>query len=57
MNKYSMFIRLLTVKNNSDVDMRTSHAQLLEKGHQHGGEDSKNKSLLKETFCPKGGNI
>ena len=37
--------RLLTVKNNSHVDLRTSHAQLLEKGFQHGVEDSKNKIL------------
>ena len=32
-------------KNNSHADMRTSHAQLLEKGCQHGEEDSKNKTL------------
>ena len=32
-------------KNNSHVDMRTSHAQRLEKGCQHGEEDSKNKIL------------
>ena len=30
-----MSIRLLTVKNNSHADMRTSNAQLLEKGCQH----------------------
>ena len=31
------------------LSMRTSHAQLLEKGFQHGEEDSKNKILsLKE---------
>ena len=30
-------------KNNSHADMRTSHAKLLEKGCQHGEEDSKNK--------------
>ena len=40
-----MSIRLLTVKNNSHPDMRTSQAQLLEKGFQHGEEDSKNKIL------------
>ena len=33
--KYSAPMKLLTVKNNSHVDMRTSHAQLLEKGFQH----------------------
>ena len=32
-------------KNNSHADMRTSHAQLLEKGCQHGEEDSENKIL------------
>ena len=45
MKKYSMSIRLLTIKNNSHADMRTSHAQLLEKGCQHGEEASKNKIL------------
>ena len=39
--KYSMSIRLLTVKDNSHEDMRTSHLQLLGKGFQHGEEDSK----------------
>ena len=43
--KYSVSIRLLTVKTNSHADMRTSHAHLLEKGIQHGKEDSKNKIL------------
>ena len=38
-------MRLFTVKNNSHADMRTAHAQLLEKGYQHGEEDSKNKIL------------
>ena len=32
-------------KNNSHSDMRTSQAQLLEKGCQHGEEDSKNEIL------------
>ena len=32
-------------KNNSHADMRTSHAQLLGKGSEHGEEDSKNKIL------------
>ena len=42
-----MSVRLLTVKNNSHADMRTSHAQLLEKGFQHGKEDSKKKFVIK----------
>ena len=33
------------LKNNNHVDMRTSHAQLLKKGCQHGEENSKNKIL------------
>ena len=41
--KYSVSIRLLTVKSNSNADMRTSHEQHLEKGCQHG--DSRNKIL------------
>ena len=41
MKKYSMSVRLLTLKDNSHADMRTSPAQLLEKGCQHGEEDSK----------------
>ena len=45
MKKYSVSIKLLTVKNNSHADMRTSHAQLLGKGFQHGEEDPKNKIL------------
>ena len=32
-------------KNNSHANMKTSHAQRLEKGCQHGEEDSKNKTL------------
>ena len=32
--KYSVSIKLLTVKNNSQADMRTSHGQLLEKGFE-----------------------
>ena len=31
--------------NNSHADMRTSHAQRLEKGFQHGEEESKNNIL------------
>ena len=45
MKTYSVSIRLLTVKNNSHADMRTSHAQRLEKSFQHREEDSKNKTL------------
>ena len=45
MKKYSMSVRLLTVKNNSHADMRTSHAHPLEQGCQHGEEDSKNRIL------------
>ena len=45
MKKYSMSIRLFTVKSNSYEDMRTSYAQVLEKGCQHEEEDSKNKIL------------
>ena len=43
--KHSMSVKLLTVKNYSHADMRTSHAQLLGKGFQHGEEDFKNKIL------------
>ena len=50
MKKYSMSITLLTVKNNSQADMRTSHTQLLEQGCQHGDEDSKNKILLYKEY-------
>ena len=32
-------------KNNTNVDMRTSHAQLLGKNRQHQEENSKNKIL------------
>ena len=47
MKKYSvsLYLRRLTGKNNSDADMRASHAHLLEKGFQHGEEDTKNKIL------------
>ena len=33
-------------KNSSHADMRTFHVQLLEKGCQHGEEDSKNKKFV-----------
>ena len=42
MKKYSVSIRLLTVKNNIHTDLRTSHAQFLGKGSQYGEEDSDN---------------
>ena len=45
MKKYSISVKLLTVKNNSHADMRTSDVQLLEKGFQHEEKDSKNKIL------------
>ena len=38
-------------KNNSHVEMRSSHAQLLEKGCQHAEEDSKNKILSQKNLC------
>ena len=50
MKKYSMSLRLLTVKSNSHADMRTSHARLLGKGCQHGKEDLKNKILSKNKY-------
>ena len=43
MKKYSMSIRLLTVKNNSHTDWRTSHAQLSGKGCQYREGDYENK--------------
>ena len=45
MKKYSVSIRLLTVKNNSHTNLRTSHAQLSEKGRQYREEDYENKIL------------
>ena len=42
--------RVLTVKSNSHADMRTSHAQLLKKGFQHGEEESKNKILSQKDY-------
>ena len=40
--KYSVSIRLLTVKNNSHTDWRTSHTQLSEKDCQYREEDYEN---------------
>ena len=54
MKRYSVSIRLLTAKNNSRTDLRTSHAQLLEKGCQYREEDYENKNLsLKEYITGK----
>ena len=44
--KYSVSIRLLTVKTNSHTYLRTSHAQLLEKGCQYTEEHYENKIML-----------
>ena len=49
MKKYSMCIRLLTVKI-TVIQMETSHAQLLEKGFQHEEEDSKNRILSQKEY-------
>ena len=38
-------MRLLTVKNNSHADLRTSHTQRSGKGCQYREEDSENKIL------------
>ena len=45
MKKYSVSVRLLTVKNNSHTNLRTSDAQLSEKGCQYREEDYENKIL------------
>ena len=45
MKKYSVSTKLLTVKDNIYTDLRTSHAQFLGKGSQHGEEDAENKPL------------
>ena len=45
MKKFSMSIRLLTVKNNSHTDLRTSNAHLSQKSCQYGEEDYENKIL------------
>ena len=47
--KCSVYVRLLTLKDNSYADMRTSHAQLLEKGCQHGDKGSNNKTFHKKS--------
>ena len=39
-------------KNNSHADMGTSHAQLLEKGCQHGNKNSKNKNFHRKSISP-----
>ena len=43
--KYSVPMRLLTVKDNIHTDLRTSQAQFLGRGSQYGEEDSENKIL------------
>ena len=43
--KIFVSIRLLTVKDNSHTDLRTSHAQFLGRGSQYREKDSKNKIL------------
>ena len=50
MKKYSVSIRLLTVKNNSHTDRRTSHAQFSEKGCQYREEDYENKVLSQKEY-------
>ena len=45
MKKYSVSIRLLTVRNNSHMDWKTSQPQLLEKICQYREEDYENKIL------------
>ena len=45
MKKYSLSIRLLTVKNSGNADLRTSHAQLSKKACQPKEDDSENKIL------------
>ena len=50
MKKYSVSIRLLTVKKNSHTDWRTSHAQLSEKSCQYREEDNKNKILSQKEY-------
>ena len=45
-----MFLRLLTLKNNRHTDLRTSHAQLSEKGCQDGEEDSNNKIFSQKEY-------
>ena len=45
MKKCSMSLRLLTVKDTSGTNLRTSHTQLSGKGSQYRKEDSENKIL------------
>ena len=45
MKKYSVSIKLLTLKDNIHTDLRTSHAKFLGKGSQHREEDSKIKRV------------
>ena len=50
--KYSVSIRLLTVKDNIHTDLRTSHAQFLRKGSQYREEDSENKICHEKSTIP-----
>ena len=50
MKKYSVSVRLLTMKDNSHTDLRTSHGQFLGKGSQYGEEDSENKILSQKLY-------
>ena len=52
MKKFFMSMRLLTVKDNSRKDLRTSHAQFLEKGSQRGRKTSKIKFCHKKRTLP-----
>ena len=52
MKKYSVSISLLTVKNNSHTDWRTSHAQLSEKSCQYREEDYEKKFCHKKSTLP-----
>ena len=45
--KYSVSIRLLTVKDNIHTDLRTSHAQFLGKGSQYRGRLRKLNFVIK----------
>ena len=52
MKKYSLSIRVLTEKNNSHMDLRTSQVHLSEKGCRYGEEDSKNRFCHKKSTLP-----
>ena len=50
MKKYSVSFRILTVKDNSHTDLRTSHAQLLGNSSHYREEDSEDKILLQKEY-------